>query len=366
MKYTAGRALEERPTINAGPYLRYRVLPRGLLTVALCSLLACSHAPHTPTTQAPPTEPYALSQEAHPLLGKIWDTANQVFISESDLLNKLATATVLQLGETHDNVEHHRLQASLIKKSAGSAKTVAVAYEMISQHQLELLAKHSPVGNSDQLIALLEQEKNGWDYALYYKPVFAATLENGFKILAANLSRNQIAGLSNQGSEQLPDGVKVLLENTPLNESIKQDMTEEIKEAHCGMLVGQMAEVMISGQRSRDAVMATAIFDGLKTADRVILVAGSGHVRTDRGVPRFLKQLSAASVTTPVTTSVSTSLSIAFLEVSETALDIPGYLARWGEDQFPFDYVWFTPYAKRPDPCEAMKKHMLHKPPAKG
>ena len=79
-------------------------------------------------------------------------------------------------------------------------------------------------------------------------------------------------------------------------------------------------------------------------------MAGSGHVRTDRGAPFYLSQL-----------GVKDSVSVAFIEVSAKASDVSDYTNRWGSDVLPFDYVWFTPYAKRPDPCEAMKKHMMHK-----
>jgi hypothetical protein len=103
---------------------------------------------------------------------------------------------------------------------------------------------------------------------------------------------------------------------------------------------------MILAERARDATMA----ERMVAADReggVVLVAGSGHTRTDRGAPAQL------AVAAPSRTRVS----IAFVEVDPALRDPAAYGARWGDglDAPPFDYVSFTPRANDDDPCAALR-----------
>jgi hypothetical protein len=51
-------------------------------------------------------------------------------------------------------------------------------------------------------------------------------------------------------------------------------------------------------------------------------------------------------------------VSIAWLEVLPEADTVADYAQRWGGEVLPFDYVWFTPRADRPDPCEQFRRHM--------
>jgi hypothetical protein len=69
------------------------------------------------------------------------------------------------------------------------------------------------------------------------------------------------------------------------------------------------------------------------------LIAGGGHARLDRAVPRYL------SAAAPGATVVSISLR----EVRHGQTEPASYVAS-GEEG-PFDYVWFTPRGSDEDPC---------------
>ena len=79
---------------------------------------------------------------------------------------------------------------------------------------------------------------------------------------------------------------------------------------------------------------------------RAILLAGNGHVRSDRGVPYYLRQMAPGK-------NIATLL---FLEVEDGKTDPAAYVER-GPDGRPIaDYIVLTPRAERPDPCIEMKK----------
>jgi uncharacterized iron-regulated protein len=81
--------------------------------------------------------------------------------------------------------------------------------------------------------------------------------------------------------------------------------------------------------------------------DGAVLIAGTGHVRTDRGVPAYLRRIAPAPRT----------VSVAFLEVDPKRPDADSYAARFNRG-LPFDYVWFTPAVDDEDPCEKFRKSL--------
>ncbi len=111
------------------------------------------------------------------------------------------------------------------------------------------------------------------------------------------------------------------------------DLTAQLNVSHCGALPDAAMAPMTEVQRLRDAWMAAS----LREADQgsgAVLIAGSQHVREDRGVPWVLDE--------PV-------FSLALIEVDRTltrAEDYPSF------DPALFDYVWFTARVDEDDPCE--------------
>ncbi|WNZ60261.1 ChaN family lipoprotein [Myxococcus sp. MxC21-1] len=95
---------------------------------------------------------------------------------------------------------------------------------------------------------------SGWpDWALY-RPVFAAGLEAGLPIIAANLPRSQVRDLVMRGPEALAPELRQRLSlDTPLPEPVEQAMRQEQDEAHCGHLPQEMLGPMVQAQRARDA-----------------------------------------------------------------------------------------------------------------
>ena len=58
----------------------------------------------------------------HRHVGRIWSVDDNKFVSHEDLVRALSDADFRQLGETHDNPDHHRLQAWLIQEIVRGGK----------------------------------------------------------------------------------------------------------------------------------------------------------------------------------------------------------------------------------------------------
>ncbi|WNG43165.1 ChaN family lipoprotein [Archangium minus] len=322
------------------------------LRLGLALLLACGCASSSATRGNPPeSKPDAWSSPLHrdhPLVGRVWDTRQGRWVEEPALVAELSRARFVLLGEQHDNPDHHRLQAELVRALTDSGRKPVLAFEMLDVEQQPVIDEaltRSP-REPDALAQAVAWEKSGWpDWALY-RPIFAVGTERGLRIIGANLPLAQVKELVTRGPEALsPETRNRLGLETPLPEDIARAMRAEMHESHCGHLPESMLDPMVLAQRARDAQMADRLLT-TATADGALLITGNGHARTDRGVPA---QLVRRAPEHPVR-------SLAFIEVSPEAREPRDYAPSDSPGQLPYDYVWFTPAAEREDPCAMFRK----------
>jgi hypothetical protein len=97
---------------------------------------------------------------------------------------------------------------------------------------------------------------------------------------------------------------------------------------------------MVEVQRLRDASFASAALRARATSGgQTVLITGNGHARTDRGVPVYLDAVAPHLRTAAV----------GLLETQPGAQTLDDYAP------LPYDFVWFTAPAERPDPCAALE-----------
>jgi uncharacterized iron-regulated protein len=120
----------------------------------------------------------------------------------------------------------------------------------------------------------------------------------------------------------------------------REQLADDIRTGHCGMLPPAAIEPMASAQRARDATIARAMVDAHRGCGLpVVLLAGNGHVRRDLGVPRYLSDLAPRARV----------FSVGLIERSDAQE------SRDESASSPFDLTIETPAHPRPDPCEAFR-----------
>ncbi len=247
----------------------------------------------------------------HPLVGQIWGPDGP--ITERALVEQLRGAPYVLLGEKHDNPDHHRLQARLIL----ALTPKAVAFEMLDED--DDLSATTP----RELAKAVDWANSGWPDFELYEDVFAASYAIRARIAQAHPNRSRLRRVYKEGAdlplaELGPEGLAAL--------------REEIRESHCGYAKPSMVEPMVGVQRFKDAWMARALSAQQKP---VVLIAGKGHTRRDRGVVAALPEAKVLS----------------FVEVRPEKLrpqDYPRHA----------DYVWFTPRVDIADPCVKYKAQL--------
>lgn len=312
--------------------------------VAACVLSALSGFAHADPIPAP-TLPL---QRDHPLAGRIWLPEQRTFATPDQVLEQARASDIVMLGETHDNADHHALQAWVVGRLVSTWQQPMVAFEMIDSAQAPVLADYLATrpGDPDGLGAALNWDKSGWpDWQVNYRPIAQAALASGARLGAANLSRDETKVIA-KGDVPAAWAGKLGLEK-PQPPAQRQAMEADIQAGHCHMLPDRALPAMVRVQRARDAVMAFAMAQGPKS----ILIAGAGHVRKDLAAPTHLSEMAPGRKL----------LTIAFVEVQAGKDDPTRYAEGYDSDTLPFDVVWFTARAERPDPCESFRQHMEKK-----
>ncbi len=285
----------------------------------------------------------------HPLVGRIWISAEARFIERAELIAALAPAAFILLGETHDNPDHHLLQGEIVTALAATGRRPLLAFEMLDMTQGEALGKHLAQSPNDAagIGEAVGWGESGWPDWAIYQPVAEAGLRAGLELRAVSMRRSEARALAQSGIKgAAAERIEGLQLDRPLPEAEEEKLRSEIDAAHCGYAVEEMIDAMAFAQFARDAHMARELSSA--GADGAILIAGNGHVRNDRAVPFHLARFAPGR-------SVA---SLAFLEVLEGEEEAPAYAASFDGELLPFDYVWFTPRVDIRDACERFEEQL--------
>ncbi|HEY3099663.1 MAG TPA: ChaN family lipoprotein [Methylomirabilota bacterium] len=282
----------------------------------------------------------------HPLTGRVWDVAQDRFVTLDALATAVSGARFVLLGERHDHPEHHQFQAWLLRRMVDAGRRPAVAFEMLDTTQAPALARHLAAAPRDAagLGEAVGWRAAGWPAWRLYQPIAETALAAGLPIVAANLPTTAARAVAH-GDLSALDPALVRRHGLDQPAAEQAALEEEIRSAHCGALPDTLVPGMVTAQRARDAEMAERLVAGQR--DGAALIAGAGHVRTDRGVPRVLALLVPGARV----------VSVAFMEVADGWTRPSDYAARFGSGaRLPFDHIWFTARADNVDPCARLRR----------
>ena len=285
----------------------------------------------------------------HPLAGKVWRVKDAGFVAPAALIDALAGADFVFLGEKHDNPDHHRLQAWILESLAAAGKRPAVVWEMIGEDRQPAIDAHiaNRPGDAGGLGAAVDWNKSGWPPWREYQLIADAALAHGLPIVAGSLQREMVKAVGRGGLATLPEDRRARLGlDRPLPKATVERLLDIVTKAHCGLMPRTALDPMIAVQRARDAVLADNMVRGRAKAGGAVLIAGAGHTRRDLGAPRNVAALAPGA----------RMVSVALIEVDEDETDPARYAASFSATALPFDYAWFTPRANDRDYCAALRE----------
>src|SRR5690606_27284793 len=213
---------------------------RTLLLCCLSLLAACQSR-----GVLPPPAPIAPDGRDHAQMGQIVDLASGERISPEQLVERLAKAPRVLVGEQHDNPDHHALQLWLSRQLAARRPQGSVLLEMLNPEQqarVEQAQADSRAGRSpaDAFAALAWQP--GWDWG-QYGALVQYQLRQPYPLLAANLDRAEIMRIY----QARPD----LQGPASTSPAVRERLREDIRESHCGLLPDSQIPAMLAVQQQR-------------------------------------------------------------------------------------------------------------------
>jgi len=235
-------------------------------------------------------------------------------------------ADIHVLGEVHDNPEHHVRQAEIVAR----LQPAALVFEMLTPEQARA-ARGVPRDDAATLSEALGWEGTGWPDFKMYHPIFAAAPEA--EIFGAALDRETLTRARIDGAADAfgPEATQYGLVPLPPEDQAAREV--EQARAHCDMLPDELLPGMVEVQRMRDAHFARVAVEAFAQAGGpVVVIAGTGHARTDVGIPA--------------------ALAAARPDLAVVAL---GQLEQEPEGAVPFDVVAISPGPERDDPCAVFR-----------
>ena len=190
-------------------------------------------------------------------------------------------ASVILLGEQHDQSAHHQWEAETVSLLAGQQRLAALVIEMAPAGGNT--ATLPATASEEQVREALQWEQGGasggWPWK-NYGPMVMNAVRAGVPVLGGNLPRTQMKQAMGEARY-----------DSHLPAAGWQLQLDAIKDGHCGLLPESQFAPMARIQLARDEAMAQAVRKartGSAPGKAVLLVAGKGHVRRDIGVPTWL------------------------------------------------------------------------------
>ncbi|WP_114155279.1 ChaN family lipoprotein [Chromobacterium haemolyticum] len=225
----------------------------------------------------------ALPQETDPP-GRIVDLRSGEALQPAQLLQRLAPAPRLLVGEKHDNPEHHRIERWLATELAARRPQGSVLLEMLTpsqQAKVEQTQAALRAGKplSGKALAQAVDWQPGWPWPLYGKLAEHA-LSAPYPLLAANLDKSEMRTVYRSQAQ--------LSGRASTRPEVRVKLSELIREEHGGQLTAEHLASMLAVQQARDRRMAERL---LAAPAPALLIAGAYHAAADIGVPLHVRDL---------------------------------------------------------------------------
>lgn len=245
-------------------------------------------------------------------VGQILSMESGKPVSFEGMIKELKPVPFVHIGETHDSMAMHDLQARIITALWEQDRRLAVGLEMYPVTQQEVLTKWSLGILTEAQFVREGVWYTTWNqnYA-YYKPIFDAIKTGGIPLYALNAPREIISKIRMQGWEALTEAEKALAPKPDLSNAEHRELmtlifsSSGMPTAMRGTGSNAMLEGLIRGQSAWDAVMgANAVRAHKIDGRKVVVLVGSGHLIYNLGLNRRAFEMSRLPFKTVVAVPV--------------------------------------------------------------
>ncbi len=312
--------------------------PAAALGLALLLLSACtmSQAPiGSPELPYPPPQP--------PRVGEIMHIPTGTPVTEAQMLAAATDARIVYVGETHDNPAAHRVQLAVLKTMAERwPGRVSLGMEMLTRAEQPVLDRWVAGELSEKQFLKEADWYSVWslDFA-FYRDLLHFAREQKIPVVALNAEKALVKAISQKPPAELAAEEHHQLPELDMSDPYQTAMVEAVFGGHSagGSHLAGFQRV----QTLWDEAMAESVVRHLQSfpddSQRMVVLAGSHHVRYGFGIPRrVFRRL-------PVSYALIGSEEVEFPEHrlgQRMHVQMPAF------PMAPYDYVVFTAYEDLP------------------
>ena len=251
--------------------------------------------------------------------------------TNQDILQQLMKAKIVYLGETHDSLEDHQAQLTIIREMQRQNPKIAIAMEMFQRPFQSVLDNYLAGKLTEEQLVEQTEYNQRWRFPWeYYASIMRFAKENQLPAIALNTPSEVTRKVASQGLDSLTAEDKKYI--PPISE-IRTDNAEyrqlllEVYQQHQKAAQGNSTafERFLQAQVLWDETMAESIAQFVKANPdyQVVVLVGKGHIIYGYGIPsRVERRLGVGNVKVR---------SILFRSPGDTALSADKSIA---------DFVW--------------------------
>jgi len=270
-----------------------------------------------------------------------------------EVLEDLATAGAIYLGERHTLQRHHEMQAKILIDLARKGLPLALGLEQMESSQQSRLDRYNRGEIDFEQLAKVTAWSERWRNFRQYRPILEAARKWKAPIVALNARSETIRQVVRSGGidrlaaearKELP--AKMQVQAPPSEKSLSLQMMVHVS------ATPQSLRPMIEAQIARDEAMAQALATFMESAQgrgrKVLVVCGAGHVANGLGLPARVRRRLPAVKDRIVLFSESGELRLSPEEKAQArAIEITHEQLR--EVRQPIaDYLWVKSLEKKP------------------
>jgi uncharacterized iron-regulated protein len=210
------------------------------------------------------------------------------------MIREMNEARVVHVGESHNSLPMHLIQARIIRALYAQDPNLTVGLEMFTPMRQEPLNKWS-AGLLTQKEFIREAEWYvAWNFNFgFYKDIFEAAKALRIPLYGLNAPRKIISKLRMRGYDALTDEEKALVPNPDTTHQEHRAYIRatfenmDMPHAMAGPGLDKVFEGLYRAQSAWDEVMSDNILNALEyTRNRMVVLAGSGHLMYNLGINR--------------------------------------------------------------------------------
>ena len=238
-------------------------------------------------------DPARKDRKVELVLDGIVDTASDETVTPEEMAARLSDVGMLFIGETHTNIDYHRVQLRTIRALHEAGREVLIGLEMFPYTQQSSLNEWIEGDQSEQEFVEAAEWHTYWGYNWgYYREIFVYARDNGIRMFGVNTPREVVKAVRQKGfkdltpeeAEHIPNGV---LPVTDEQRTMYRSFFDPDDALH---MSDDRLDGMLRAQATWDATMGWNSLQALRKhggedAIMVVLI-GSGHVTYGLGSER--------------------------------------------------------------------------------